>query len=163
MPVILNRGKKMKIKDKERVRKYLASGGFTRFYYYIVIALTMGNVDRAVEQYLNELDMEREEEAYVPTPHYPMGDSRCGYVPTPTLEVDEEEETEDINAITAAILAEHQANYPDTAEYETEPQADGWSGFGGGGDFGGGGAGGSWSPSNDVASNDTPTPLTDSY
>jgi uncharacterized membrane protein YgcG len=174
--VILNQEKRTKnkmmtTKEKNRISKYKNSNGIARAWYYLVIALTMGNVDSAVEEYDREQARSREREIDNFTSRERLQErcapsyGRGGVVShtKPVLRVDEREETEDIDLITAAILAQHVAENQSTGQYDVEPQADGWGGFGGGGDFGGGGAGGEWSPTSSVESNTTPSMLTDSY
>jgi hypothetical protein len=168
-------------KETTRVENYLNSSGIARAWYWIVIVLTMGSVDTAVEQYEEDkrrttstkldydpLSFENNPGMCVP----PRYEGR-GYVPATTSKnrediggysytIDEEEEDENIDLMTAAILANH-INENQGELFPTETSQDEWGGFGGGGDLAGGGAGGDWSPSNDIASNTSPSMLSDSY
>jgi uncharacterized membrane protein YgcG len=137
----------MNEKDRQRVKRYIESDGLASIWHYMVIALLIGNVDVTVNTYLAE----RAEEEGHPKE---IADAlragrRSGYWTVSDDRRDprvDEEESEDIDLLTAAILATHISDNPQTMDYSSnpEPSTQEWGGFGGGGDFGGGGAGGSW-------------------
>jgi uncharacterized membrane protein YgcG len=165
---------KMTEKQKQRVRNYQNSEGLARIYYHIVIALTMGNVESAVEQYEREQESDipvvnqfaREEQAdekYTQNKNFGVvyGGRRSGkssnqrrgaeagrYQPTPHYKRgDDDDDSTLSDALLGAAIYEILSG--ESVDTSSNNDTAGFSGFGGGGDFGGGGAGGSWDTNND--------------
>jgi hypothetical protein len=147
-------------KQRARIRKYKNTDGLQRLWYWIVIDLTMGDVEAVIAQYDRELVEEQNKrledftssqqtaERCAPKPY----GTQSGRMKTkePMIVVREEEEEEEIDALTAVILASHMHEMSQHGQLDGTPNetpSNEWGGFGGGGDFGGGGAGGSWEES----------------
>lgn len=164
-------------KERNRIYKYKNSEGLGRLWYWVVIALTMGDVETAVAEYDKEQQVNPEEavKQFATTQKEAEGYRRAaenrryrGRGPYPygrgklrpnrknvhtTVEVDEREEQEEIDVLTAAILASHMNEVSQHGQLDgtpTETPSNEWGGFGGGGDFSGGGAGGSWEDNSTV-------------
>jgi hypothetical protein len=175
----------MNEKQRVRVERYLDSSGIAKGWYYLVVLVTMGDVSDAVEEYYYYTSLEQQAREYANRVNNFAEEERTregvdplsfernpGMCVPPSqrkkerLRYDdnyyEEEDTSSIDAMNAAILTSQLSN-DDTPVYNEAEGEAGWSGFGGGGDLAGGGAGGDWSPSNDVASNTSPSMLSDSY
>lgn len=127
-------------KERKRVENYTNSSGIRKAWYYAVVALTMGNVNEAVKQH--ESDKGR---VVRTSGRDPLEDSKCGYagrgyIPAtstpsrrlggysynihdtePVLVINEQDEKENLDALTAAVLSNQNE-------------------FSGGGDFAGGGS-----------------------
>jgi uncharacterized membrane protein YgcG len=162
----------MTTKERQRVQRYINSEGLKAAWHYIVIVLTMGNVDTAVEEYYEEnerIDRNRvaiesmvsSTSAPVPSPYTPMGGgnvSRPADIGGYSYDIHDTDDGE-IDLITAAIIAQSISqsindSRQESVEYDETGGEEGWSGFGGGGDASGGGAGGSWDDSDSYSSSD---------
>lgn len=151
----------MTTKERDRVKRYLNSDGIKAAWYYIVIALTMGNVNTAVEEYYDEND--RLERNRVAIDSMVSSTSRPADIGGYSYEIHDTDDGAEVDLLTAAILAQRiDDSRTETTEYDVSGGEASWSGFGGGGDASGGGAGGDWSPSSAVETNTTPS-YSDSY